>query len=71
MYHWMRKIHMYAGLLSFTALLVWGITGIHAVLLPSPGNWKQPPVSAVSTVPNGRPRATRRVAVACGEVYSR
>ena len=42
MYEWMRKIHMYAGLLTFTALLVWGFTGIHAVFLPSPGNWPVP-----------------------------
>jgi hypothetical protein len=45
MYVWMKKIHMYAGLLSFTALFVWGITGIYAVFLPRPGEWQPPPVS--------------------------
>jgi len=33
---------MWAGLLSYTACVVWGITGIHAVFLPSPDQGKQP-----------------------------
>jgi hypothetical protein len=44
MYHWMKKIHMYAGLFSFMAFVVWGVTGIQAVFLPAPGEWKPPAV---------------------------
>jgi hypothetical protein len=45
MYEWTRRLHNYAGLLTFTALIVWGVTGIHAVFLPSPGNWVPEKVS--------------------------
>ena len=45
MYKWMKKIHMYAGLLTFTALSVWGATGILAVFLPAPGEWQPPGIS--------------------------
>ena len=45
MYDWMKKIHMYAGLLSFMAFVVWGVTGIQAVFLPGPGEWQPPPIS--------------------------
>ncbi len=38
MFVWIKKLHMYAGLLTFTALVVWGIAGIHAVFLPAPGS---------------------------------
>ncbi len=37
MYKWMKKLHMYAGLLSFTAFIVWGVAGFGATLLPAPG----------------------------------
>lgn len=46
MYDWMKKIHMYAGLLSFMAFVVWGVTGIQAVFLPAPGQWQPPPISS-------------------------
>jgi len=46
MYVWMKKIHMYAGLLSFMAFVVWGVTGIEAVFLPRPGEWQPAPVSS-------------------------
>lgn len=45
LYEWTKKIHMYAGLLTFTAFVVWGITGIHAVFL-EPGEFQPPPVSS-------------------------
>ena len=45
MYQWMKRIHTYAGLLSFTALVVWGLTGIRAVFLPVPGEWQPLKVS--------------------------
>lgn len=44
---WTKKLHMYSGLLTFTAFVVWGITGVHAVFLPSPGEYKPPPISSV------------------------
>ena len=42
MHKWMKKLHMYAGLLSFLAFLVWGVAGIVATLAPAPGNRKPP-----------------------------
>ena len=50
-YEWVKKIHMYAGLLTFTALFVWGVTGVHAVFLPPPGEYMPPEVSSVREVP--------------------
>lgn len=50
-YEWVKKIHMYSGLLTFTALVVWGITGVHAVFLPPPGEYVPPPVSSVREFP--------------------
>ena len=37
---------MWSGLLTFTAFVVWGITGIYAIFLPAPGEWKPPEVSS-------------------------
>jgi len=42
---------MYAGLLSFMAFVVWGVTGIQAVFLPAPGEWQPPPVSGHKEFP--------------------
>lgn len=42
MFAWIKKLHMYAGLLTYTAFIVWGVTGIHAVFLPAADNWKEP-----------------------------
>jgi hypothetical protein len=42
---------MYSGLLTFMALVVWGITGIHAVFLPRPDAFQPPPISAVRDIP--------------------
>jgi len=50
-FEWMKKIHMYAGLLTFTAFVVWGVTGVHAVFLEAPGEYKPPPVSSVREIP--------------------
>ena len=50
-YEWVKKIHMYAGLLTFTAFFVWGVTGIHAVFLPLPGRFTPPEVASVREVP--------------------
>ncbi len=50
-YEWVKKIHMYAGLLTFTAFFVWGVTGIHAVFLPPPGRFTPPDVASVREVP--------------------
>jgi len=51
LYEWTKKIHMYSGLLTFTAFVVWGVTGIHAVFLAPPGEYKPPPVSSVREIP--------------------
>jgi len=51
LYEWVRKIHMYSGLLTFTAFVVWGVTGVHAVFLPAPDQYKPPPVSSVHEIP--------------------
>lgn len=45
-YEWTKKIHMYSGLLTFMAFVVWGITGIHGAFLDPPGEFKPPPVSS-------------------------
>lgn len=51
MYEWMKKIHMYTGLLSFMAFVVWGVTGVHAVFLPGPGGYQPPQVAAEEEFP--------------------
>ena len=50
LYEWVKKIHMYSGLLTFTAFVVWGVTGVHAVFLAPPGEYKPPPVSSVREI---------------------
>jgi len=49
MTEWIKKLHIYAGLLSFTAFCVWGIAGIHGTILPDPRG-RQPPAGAVRYV---------------------
>lgn len=51
LYEWVKKIHMYSGLLTFIAFVVWGITGVYAVFLPSPDEYKPPPVSSMQEIP--------------------
>ena len=36
---------MWSGLLTFTAFVVWGVTGINAVFLPAPDQYKPPEIS--------------------------
>lgn len=36
MHEWLKKIHAWLGLLSFTVLLVYGITGLSVTMLPAP-----------------------------------
>ena len=55
LYDWVKQIHMYAGLLTFIAFVVWGVTGVHAVFLPKPGEFTPPPVSSVREVPYEAP----------------
>ena len=50
LYEWVKKIHMYSGLLTFTAFVVWGVTGVSAVFLPPPGQYTPPPVSSVQEI---------------------
>lgn len=42
---WMKKLHTYAGLLTFTAFIVWGIIGVAGAFAPGPGNYQPPDVS--------------------------
>jgi hypothetical protein len=49
-FDWTKKLHMYAGLLTFTAFVVWGIAGIHAVFLPPPGASVPPEISSTKEV---------------------
>ena len=51
MYRWVQRIHMYAGLLTFTAFVVWGVAGIESVFLPAPGEWAPPEVAETVEVP--------------------
>jgi hypothetical protein len=51
LYEWVKKIHMYSGLLTFLALVVWGVTGIHSVFLAPPGQYQPPPVSSIREIP--------------------
>lgn len=55
MYEWTKKLHMYAGLLTFTAFVVWGVTGVHAVFLPGPGGYSPPEVSSQDERPYEAP----------------
>ena len=51
LYEWTKKIHMWAGLLTFTAFVVWGITGIYAIFLPAPGEYQPPEVAEETQFP--------------------
>ena len=42
---------MWAGLLTFTAFVVWGITGIYAIFLPAPGEYKPAEISEETQFP--------------------
>ena len=42
MYRWIKKLHIYAGLLSFSGFTVWGIIGIWATFLPAPAERIRP-----------------------------
>ena len=48
---WMKRIHMYAGLFAFTALVVWGVAGVHSMFLPPPGGYRPPEISRSREVP--------------------
>ena len=49
-FEWNKKLHMYAGLLTFTAFVVWGVIGIYAVFLPGPGNHQPPEISSTKEI---------------------
>lgn len=42
---WIKKIHMWAGLLNFSVLIVLGIVGIVASVLPRPAERPKPPAT--------------------------
>ncbi|MEZ5403767.1 MAG: PepSY domain-containing protein [Bryobacteraceae bacterium] len=39
---WIKRLHMYAGLLSLTILFIFGIVGLTGLMLPVPSERKQP-----------------------------
>lgn len=51
LYHWTKKIHTWAGLLTFSAFVVWGVTGVHGAFTPPPGEYTPPPVAALRELP--------------------
>ncbi len=42
LYRWIKRLHIYAGLLSFTGFTVWGIVGIWASFIPAPSERVRP-----------------------------
>ncbi|MDA1312698.1 MAG: PepSY domain-containing protein [Acidobacteria bacterium] len=46
MTRWIKKIHMYVGLLNFTVLVIFGVVGIAATVLPDPNKRPKPAPSA-------------------------
>ncbi|MDA0203831.1 MAG: PepSY domain-containing protein [Acidobacteria bacterium] len=48
---WMKKLHTYAGLLTFTAFVVWGVIGVAGAFAPGPGNYQPPDISSVQDTP--------------------
>ncbi len=42
MYRWVKKLHIYSGLLSFTGFTVWGIVGVWASFVPAPADRVRP-----------------------------
>lgn len=40
--NWVKRLHMYCGLLSFTTLIVLGIVGLTSTFLPRPGERPRP-----------------------------
>ena len=42
MYRWIKKLHIYSGLLSFTGFTVWGIVGVWASFIPAPSERARP-----------------------------
>jgi hypothetical protein len=50
LFEWNKKLHMYAGLLTFTSFMVWGIIGVYGAFAPGPGNYQPPEVSETREV---------------------
>ena len=51
MYKWLRTLHTYAGLLTFSAFVVWGVIGVHGAFTPAPGEGGPPAVSDTREIP--------------------
>lgn len=52
---WMKKLHTYAGLLTFTAFIVWGVIGVAGAFAPGPESYQPPDVSEVREVAMSAP----------------
>lgn len=44
-YPWMKRLHTYSGLLTFTAFMVWGVIGVAGAFAPGPGQYQPPDIS--------------------------
>lgn len=51
MYEWVKKLHMYSGLLTFSAFVVWGVTGIHGAFTPPPSEGGPAEISSTEEIP--------------------
>ena len=56
MYRWIKKLHIYSGLLSYVGFTVWGIVGIWASFAPAPAERprREPEVRTVAFQVDGR-----------------
>ena len=56
MYRWIKKLHIYSGLLSYVGFTVWGIVGIWASFAPAPAERprRDPEVRTVAFQVDGR-----------------
>lgn len=74
MSRWIKRIHIYVGLLNFSILLVYGIAGLDATFTGAPGGPRQEPV--VEIVPYTVPpnlsdvEAANTIRVALGKTLS-
>lgn len=52
---WMKKLHTYAGLLTFTAFIVWGVIGVAGAFAPGPDDYQPPDISETKEFPIAAP----------------
>lgn len=55
LFRWIKKLHTYAGLLTFTAFIVWGIIGVAGAFAPGPDDYQPPDISETRETPMTAP----------------